>query len=107
MSEQSRSFAQQAMQQSYQSIPAAPQEPDLTRWQHAIANLADRAGTLAADIASFGDELFGSEPTPMPGGKQQAAEPRCVVDAMEAQIDRLQNHMTDCENRYRRLRRLA
>lgn len=86
------------------SVPS--QQTDFSRWRAEISDAADRVREIGIHLGAFVDELYGPVPEPI-GKPAEQTEPNCQVAALDREIVRLLAGVTEIEDKYRRLRRLA
>lgn len=96
-------LAAQAWQE--QTAPEA-QMPLMAQWRSEIARLSDRLGGLVTDLRNFGNEILGTEPEPV-GPQSAELGPMSLSAAINVEISRLDQFLTEAEGRMARLRRIA
>jgi hypothetical protein len=90
-----------------QDPSSGAQISDFARWRAAVSEAADRVGNVASDLLQLGNELFGVVPEAVPPKDDRSEPQHCQAAALEAQLDRLLLCVSNLEDRFRRLRRLA
>lgn len=98
--------AQTQLHQSLSSLSPGAQVPLMEQWRSDIAGLSDRLGALTENLRGFGNEILGTEPEPV-GPQMAELGPMSRSTAINIEIRRLDQFLTEAEGRMARLRSIA